>query len=320
MNAMRNPYDILGVKKSASEAEVKTAFRRLAKKYHPDQNKGDPKAEERFSEASAAYEILGDKTKRGQFDRGEIDGDGKPKHPGFDGFQDMGGFNRGGQHPAGGFKFNTGGSGGIDDILKEMFGGFGGGGPSPKSQSYSTRTHTGSSADIDVDLTVTLSDIVGGKPVRVAMPNGKTLDIKLPAGLTSGQQIRLKGQGDSGVMGSRPGDAIVTITIASDPKYAIHGANLRHDVAITLDEAVLGARIRVETLDGAVMLKVPAGSNGGQVMRIKGKGLPKASGGRGDMFVTPRIILPEEARADLEGLMHRWRDVAPYSVRGSEDT
>ncbi len=317
---MRNPYDILGVAKSASEADIKKAFRRLAKTHHPDQNAGDPKAQERFAEVNSAYEILGDADKRRKFDRGEIDAEGKPRYQDFEGFGDMGGFRRRqGAHPgAGGFGFSTGGSGGIDEILKEMFGGFGSAGAGGQARRSTAHAHPGSSNDIDVELTVTLGDIVGGEPVRVSMPNGKTLDIKLPAGLTSGQQIRLKGQGESGIMGSRPGDAIVTVTIAPHPLFSIHGSNLRLDLPVSLDEAVLGAKIRVATLDGAVNLSVPAGSTGGQVLRVKGKGLPKSGGGRGDLLVTPRIVLPDDQRKDLEGLMHRWRDTAPYSVRGKE--
>jgi DnaJ-class molecular chaperone len=325
---MRDPYQVLGVPRSASEADIKQAFRKLAKTHHPDQNAGDPKAQARFSEVNGAYEILGDKEKRGKFDRGEIDAEGKPKFTGFEGFNTGGGY---GQSGFGSGGFGTGGAyrtttdaGGADDILREIFGeGFGGmgrGGKKRRAAETASAETPARGSDLALVAAVTLEDIVGAGKARVVMPDGRTLSVKLPAGPEPGQQIRLKGQGAPSPNGGPAGDAIVTIVFEPHAVFRVDGSNLRSDIAVRLDEAVLGARLRVPTLEGEVELAIPAGTTGTKALRLRGKGLPTKAGGRGDLLVTPRIALPDEADAGLEQLMRRWQEMKTYDPRsaGSE--
>jgi DnaJ-class molecular chaperone len=314
---MRDPYEVLGVGRTASESEIKSAFRKLAKKHHPDQSK-DPKAKERFAEINAAYEIVGDKDKRRQFDRGEIGADGKPRFQGFEGF------GSGGAHPGGGgartFRWSTGGPGGGigggdfsgEDILSEILGGFGRGGGGPRGQQ---RQQSVRGQDVSATAAVTLEQIVRNEKVRVDLPTGRTVEVAVPVGTRPGQVIRLKGQGQPGPLGGQPGDALVTIEFVPHPLFRVEGDALRRDVAVTLDEAVLGAKVRVPTLDGPVTLSVPPKSSGGRALRLKGKGLPRAGGGRGDLLVTLRIVLPEGGDAELEALMKKWRETRRYSAR-----
>jgi DnaJ-class molecular chaperone len=310
---MRDPYDVLGVSKTASEAEIKSAFRKLAKKYHPDQSK-EPKAKERFAEVGSAYEILGDDKKRKAFDRGEIDAEGKPRAPQFEGF----GF--GGQPGGGprdfrnfGFDFGAGGfsteSGSIDpDILSELFGA---GRTRGRSQSQMTRGE-----DINVTMSVPLATIAHGGSIRVALPTGKTLDVAVPIGIEEGKSIRLRGQGHPGRRGGSPGDVIVTVRYAAHPLFKVEGRDLRLDLPITLYEAILGARVRAPTLSGAVEVSIAPGSNGGRVLRLRGKGLPGGAGqAAGDLMATLRVVLPNEPDAELTALMQRMRDQKPYQPR-----
>jgi len=306
---MRDPYDVLGVSKSASEAEIKSAFRRLAKKYHPDQSK-EPKAKERFAEVGSAYEILGDDKKRKAFDHGEIDAEGKPRAPQFEGF----GF--GGQQGGGprnfGFDFGAGGfsgeGGSIDpDILSELFG-------AGRTRGRSQTTSRGE--DIGVSVAVPLATIAQGGSVRVALPTGKTLDVAVPAGIDEGKSIRLRGQGHPGRRGGTAGDVIVTIRYAPHPLFKVEGRDLRLDLPIALYEAILGARVRATTLSGEVEVAIAPGSHGGRVLRLRGKGLPAGADQRaGDLLATLRIVLPSEPDADLTALMRKMRDQKPYNPR-----
>ena len=312
---MRDPYSVLGVPRTASETEIKKAFRKLAKKYHPDAQSSDPKAKDRFNEVNTAYEILGDKDKRGQFDRGEIDAEGKPKFQGFEGFGQGGGRGPGGAQ----FRWSSGGGagggmGGFDteDILREIFGGRGGFGGGAQSG------HGRTGEDIAVTARVSLENVVRGDKVRVQLPNGRKVDVNLPAGSRSGRQIRLKGQGGAGMAGGPPGDAIVTVEIVAHPLFTSDGDDLRLDLPITLDEAVLGGKVRTPTLTGMVELTVPAGASAGRTLRLKGKGLPRSDGGHGDLLVSLRIMLPEGGDEELTDLMQRWRKAGRYSVRGAE--
>ena len=298
---MRDPYTVLGVSKSASEAEIKKAFRKLAKQYHPDQNRDNPKAQEKFSEVNQAYEILGDKTKRGQFDRGEIDAEGKEKFRGFEGFGG-GGAGRQGGFGAGGFRQEHVDESSFADIINEMFGGAGRGQAGTKRRSAAR-----AGDDVVANATLTLEEIVKGQKIRVALPVGKTVDVTVPNGVENGQQIRLKGQGMPGAGGGRNGDALITVTIRPHSLFKPDGTDLRLDLPVTLDEAVLGAKVRVPTLEGAVALSIPPMSSGGRVMRLKGKGLPDKAGKRGDILATLKITLPEEPDADLDAVMEKWR-------------
>lgn len=318
---MRDPYEVLGVPRSANAAAIKSAYRKLAKKHHPDSNKDDPKAAERFAELNSANEILGDEDKRKQFDRGEIDADGKPRFQGFPG----GGGPRGRAGPGGfeSYTFRSGGTGAggpgggaFEDILNSMFGGgvrsarpgAGGG-----AQFEFDTGGIGLDLDVNVAMSVSLEESVKGGDKRVRLPNGKELNVKIPVGVTEGQQIRLRGQGES-AQGHPPGDLLITISIAPHPYFKVEGADLRIDLPVTLYEAVLGAKVRVPTLGNAVELSVPKNTSSGRTFRLKGKGLPKA-GGTGDLFVTIRIMLPDGNDAELEALMEKWRDQHPYNPR-----
>lgn len=301
---MRDPYDILGVAKGASEAEIKKAFRNLAKKYHPDTHAGDDKAAKRFQEISGAYDILGDKEKRAKFDRGEIDAGGNAR--GFDprahGFQ--GGFHGG---PAGDgareFHFEHGGAGfRPEDIFADLFGGMGGG----------RRAQPRKGEDYALTLTVGFEEAARGSTRRIALPDGREIDVKIPAGLKDGQQIRLRGQGGAGGSGGPSGDVLANVSVAAHPFYTRDGNHLRMDLPITLKEAVLGGSVTVPTLSGPVALKVPAGSNTGAVLRLKGKGI-EAGGPAGDLYVRLVIALPDKPDAALHKFVESWH--ADYDPR-----
>src|ERR1700683_4617096 len=313
---MRDPYEVLGVPRGASAAAIKSAYRKLAKKHYPDANKNDPKSQARFSELNSANEILGDEDKRKQFDRGEIDAEGKPRFQGFPG----GGDPRGRAGP-GGFETHTfrtggGGGGGVEDILNSMFGGAAGRGQRPGAGGTTFEFDPGGIAldlDLSVAMTVSLEEAVKGGEKRIRLPTGKELNVKIPAGVAAGQQIRLKGQGET-APGHPPGDLLITIGIAPHAFFKVDGNDLRVDLPITLYEAVLGGKVRVPTLGSAVELSIPKTTSSGRTFRLKAKGLPKP-GGTGDLFVTTRIMLPDGNDAELEALMQKWRDGHPYNPR-----
>ena len=316
---MRDPYTVLGVSRSASEKDIKSAYRKLAKKYHPDQNPDDPTAHGKFAEATHAYDLLNDSEKRGQFDRGEIDADGNPRFAGFG----NGGFGgaRGGPRPgagAGGFS--------AEDILKEFMSGFGGqprGGAGARGAAGGAQwdPFTGTAAggaggrmgkgdDVIVNVTISLEDAHKAASVPVRIPSGKVLSVKLPEKVEEGQQIRLKGQGSPSPYGE-PGDALVTVRFEKSKTFRKDGHDVRTDVPVTLYEAVLGAKVRVPTLDGSVELTLPPGMDTSKALRLKGKGLY----GDGDLYVNIRVVLPPGGDADLEALARFMRDQKPYKVR-----
>src|SRR5579885_37649 len=321
---MRDPYQVLGVSKNASEAEIKSAFRKLAKKLHPDANKHDPKAASRFAELNAAYEIVGDENKRKAFDRGEIDAEGKPRFQGFEGFgaQPGGGFRTGpGDMHFESFSFGPdgfqrggtgfrGNSGGFEDILRNVFGGAGRGGARFAPEDFA---QPAGGQDLHAAITISLPDAAKGTKTRVHLPTGKDVEVKIPAGLRSGQTIRLKGQGWPNAHG-RPGDALITVNVAPHPLFTPDGLDLRLDLPITLYEAALGGKVRVPTLDGAVDLAIPAGTNSGRTFRLKGKGL-KTKAGTGDLLAAVRIVLPDRTDDEFKNLMKTWRDKKPYDPR-----
>src|SRR6202041_3125823 len=319
---MRDPYEVLGVPRGASAAAIKSAYRKLAKKHHPDANKNDPKSAARFSELNSANEIIGDEDKRKQFDRGEIDADGKPRFQGFPG----GDPRARGASPGGGFEsrtFRTGGAGaggfgggGFEDILNSMFSGGGVRGARPGAGGAFEFDPGGIALDLDlsVAMTVSLEESVNGAEKRVRLPTGKELNVRIPAGVTAGQQIRLKGQGET-APGHPPGDLLITISIAPHPFFKVAGGDLRVDLPITLYEAVLGGKVRVPTLGSAVELSIPKNTSSGRTFRLKGKGLPKAGGATGDLFATTRIMLPDGNDSELETLMQKWRDGHTYNPR-----
>jgi DnaJ-class molecular chaperone len=318
---MRDPYEVLGVPRGASAAAIKSAYRKLAKKHHPDANKNDPKAAARFSELNSANEIIGDEDKRKAFDRGEIDAEGKPRFQGFPGGDPRA---RGGPGGPGGFETHTfrssggpggPGAGGFEDILNSMFGGAAARGAPGGGRTFEFDTG-GIAVDLDlsVAMTVSLEESVKGVEKRVRLPTGKELNVRIPAGVVAGQQIRLKGQGET-APGHRPGDLLITVNIAAHPFFKVEGSDLRVELPITLYEAVLGGKVRVPTLGSAVELSIPKNTSSGRTFRLKGKGLPKPTATAGDLLVTARIVLPDGNDAELETLMQKWRDGHPYNPR-----
>ena len=305
---MADPYATLGVARNATEKDIKSAYRKLAKELHPDRNKDNPKAAERFSDVTKAYDLLSDKDKRAQFDRGEIDADGNPAMPfGMGG----GGFGGGGFHPgAGGARgFSAqdfegfGGAEGLDigDIFEGLFGRGGMGGATAGRRPPPPRK----GANVQYRLRVPFADAASLKAQRITLADGKTIDLKLPAGVEDGTQMRLSGKGEPGPAG--PGDALVTIMIEPHPFFRRDGDDVRLDLPVTLDEALQGAKVKVPTVDGAVMLTVAPGSGSGKVLRLKGKGFTKKGGGRGDQLVTLEIELPDDVR-ELAAKLDGWRD------------
>jgi DnaJ-class molecular chaperone len=300
---MRDPYEVLGVSKTASEAEIKKAFRALAKKHHPDTHSGDAGAKKRFQEISAAYEIVGDKEKRGKFDRGEIDAAGNVR--GFDP-RGGGGFAGGGANPRD-FHFNWGGqeqAEGVrgEDIFSELFGGLGGG--------RGRRNQPRRGESYELGLTVAFEEAARGSTRRVLLPDGRDVDVRIPPGLRDGQQIRLKGQGGAG---GPPGDVMLNVSVAPHPFYTRDNNDLRMDLPITLKEAVLGGKVPVPTLSGTVTLTLPANSNSGAVLRLKGKGI-QMKDAAGDMYVKLVVTLPEKPDADLKKFVEGWG--TEYDPRG----
>ncbi|MBK6707423.1 MAG: J domain-containing protein [Sphingomonadales bacterium] len=288
---MADPYSTLGVSKGADEKAIKSAYRKLAKELHPDRNQDNPKAAERFGEVTHAYDLLSDPQKRGQYDRGEIDENGQPRSPFGAGFGGGSPFGGGGQHPGqGGFEFG----GGIDlgDIFDGLFGGGAGarpGGPRPQPGPPPK------GANVAYEHLVSFTDAAKLEPQRFTLRDGKTVEFKLPAGIVSGQQIRIPGKGQPGPGGH--GDAMVTLKVGKHPFYERDGDNIRLDLPISLKEAIAGAKVKVPTIDGAVMLSVPSGAQSGTTMRIKGRGFAKKGGERGDQLVTLHIRLPSDMAA-----------------------
>ncbi|CAN5416056.1 J domain-containing protein [soil metagenome] len=299
---MADPYTTLGVERGADEAAIKKAYRKLAKELHPDRNKDNPKASERFSQVTNAYDLLNDKDKRARFDRGEIDGDGNPAAPfGFGGGQPRGGFEASGSGFAGAADAD------LSDIFEGLFGGAqqrGGGGFSSGFGGFGRRPAP-KGANIAYRLAVDFADAATLSPQRITLSDGKTIDLKLPVGVENGTQMRLSGKGQPGPGG--PGDAIVTIEIGRHAFFTRDGDDVRLDLPVTLKEAVGGASVRVPTVEGAVMLSVPKGSTSGKTLRLKGRGFHKKGGGRGDQLVSLIVDLPA-GDAALEAFVDGWID------------
>jgi DnaJ-class molecular chaperone len=313
--AMSDPYSILGVARGANEKDIKSAYRKLAKELHPDRNQDNPQATERFGRVTAAYDLLSDKDKRAQFDRGEIDGDGNPTHP----FGGMGG-GGGGQRGFGGGFEGFGGSGGnpegidLDELFGGMFGGAkqrGGAGGMGGGGFGGQRRPPPRGGNVQYRLAVPFADAATRADQRITLSDGKTLDLKLPAGVEDGTQMRLKGKGEQGPGGA--GDALVTITVTPHPFFRRYGDDIRLDLPVTLDEAVNGAKVKVPTVDGPVMLTIAPGSSSGKVLRLKGKGFSTRNGERGDQLVSLLVDLPGDD-ADLVRRLDGWQD--SRNIRG----
>jgi DnaJ-class molecular chaperone len=300
LTSMADPYQLLGVQRTASAAEIKSAYRSLAKELHPDRNRDNPKAAERFSEITRAYDLLSDAGRRARFDRGEVDLDGNPLHnygAGFGGGpwgnDPRRGGGMGGGVPPGGF----GGDGAdFGDIFEGLFGGGRGRRSAPPPRK---------GGNIAYRMTVGFADAATLVPQRITLGDGKTIDLKLPAGLETGTQMRLVGKGEPGPAG--PGDATVTIEIKPHAFFRRDGHDIRLDLPVTLKEAVAGAKVRVPTVDGPVNLAVPPGSTSGKVLRLKGKGFTRKDGTRGDQLVTLEVDVPADDAA-LATFVAQWED------------
>jgi DnaJ-class molecular chaperone len=303
---MRDPYEVLGVAKNASAKDIKSAYRKLAKKHHPDQNPNDPKAKDRFAAVNQAYEVVGDEKARGAYDRGEIDAEGKPKFQGFEGAaggDPFAGFRRqqgpGGAH----FEFRTGRPGGDpfdgnSDIFSQIFGdAFSG----ARGTGRADRRQPAQAADLNVTMDISVEEAATADKVTAMFPDGRKVAVKLPAYVEDGQTIRLKGQGEQGP--GQPGDALVKIHIRRHARYRIEGRDLHVDLPVDLADAVLGAKVAVETPTGKLAVNVPAWSSSDKVLRLKGRGLPEKAGGHGDLYAHVRLMLPEGGDAELETLM-----------------
>ena len=312
----RDPYQELGVSRTASADEIRKAFRKLAKQHHPDTNPDNKAAEERFKRVSAAFDIVGDPDKRKKFDAGEIDADGRETARGFAGGQGPwgaspgGGFQRRGGGGSGPFQSETFEGADLGDILGEMFGGRGGGrgGAGGGFGGFSQR-----GADVRARLEIDLEDAIRGGKKRIAFSDGRTIDVSIPKGAQEGQTLRLKGQGHPGRAG--PGDAFIELTILPHPIFRQEGEVLVMDVPVTVYDAVLGGKVEAPTPDGPVTLTVPKAANTGTRLRLKGRGLSDAQGRRGDLFARLTVVLPDAVDAELEAFAEAWRQKRPYTPR-----
>ena len=290
-----DPYTVLGVKKDASQDEIQKAYRRLAKKFHPDLNPGNKQAEERFKEISAAYDLLGDPKKRIRFDRGEIDATGaeRPQHRFYRDFADS----RSPYASDAGFADFAG----AEDILSEIFG---------RAGRADIRMR---GSDVQYRLELDFLDAINGGKRQITLPDGSVLDVNIPPGTRDGQILRLRGKGRAGLGGGPPGDALVEIEVRPHRIFTRKGDDIHLDLPISLSEAVLGGKVKVPTPSGTVTMTVPKWANTGTVLRLRGRGVPRVDGSKGDEFVTLRVMLPEKPDPELEKFVAHWRGA--YSPR-----
>jgi len=301
---MNDPYKVLGVGKSANPDELKTAYRKLAKKLHPDVNPGRKDIEQKFKEVTAAYDLLSDKDKRARFDRGEIDAMGNERAFSGADANPFGGQWRGG--PRGGDPFGQ--FGGAEDIFAEFMGGVRGGGGNRRAGSGVR------GPDVTYSLAIPFVEAALGGKRRLTLSSGKTIDVTIPPGTDEGNKLRLRGAGMPGT-GGGAGDAIIEMHIEPHAWFVRKESDIHLDVPVSLPEAVLGTSAKVPTLDGQVTVRVPKGANSDSVLRLKGKGVPKADGTRGDMFVKIKIMLPEPVPADLTEFVESWSKQNGYDPR-----
>ena len=291
-----DPYTTLGVKKDATQDEIQKAYRRLAKKLHPDLNPGNKVAEEKFKEVSAAYDLLGDPDKRARFDRGEIDESGteRPRQQYYRDFADQDGWSAYTNNS--GFA-DFGDYAGTEDILSEIFG----------RQGRAARRRRGQ--DVRYHLDLSFLDAVNGGKQSIVLPDGTTLEVNIPPGTRDGQILRLRGKGRPAAGDGQPGDALIEISVKPHPYFTHKGDDIYLDLPISLKEAVLGAKIKVPTPGGAVTVAVPKWSNTGRVLRLKGRGVPRADGSKGDEYVTLKLMLPQKPDPKLEAFVAEWQPV-----------
>ncbi|MBS4046390.1 MAG: J domain-containing protein [Alphaproteobacteria bacterium] len=321
---MRDPYQVLGVARGVSNDDLRKAYRKLAKEFHPDRNQGNETASDRFKEISAAYDLIGDPEKRGKYDRGEIDASGQPRARGFGGgaYRPGGGAAGAGGGPFGGFGFdpNAGGEDIFDEIFGQMRRGRGAAGGAGAGAGFGARNANRPmrGADRHFNLKIGFLDAARGCKRRLTMPDGKQLDVTIPPGLGDGQQIRLRHQGDAGRNNGEAGDALIEVTVEPHAFFTRQGDDLHLELPVTLDEAILGAKIPVPTIDGMVAVSVPKGASSGTTLRLKGRGFPLKGGAsdqRGDQYVKLKLVLPEKPNSALEKLIEGWAKSNKYDVR-----
>jgi DnaJ-class molecular chaperone len=297
---MRDPYEVIGVPRSATADEIKQAYRNLAKKLHPDLNPGNKKAEQAFKELSAAYDLLSDPDKRARFDRGEIDASGaeRPREQPF--YRTYAEGDQGARYR----RFEGEDNPFADDVFAELFGAAG-------RQGIRLR-----GADVSYSLEVDFPEAAKGATRRVTLADGKTLDVTIPPGTENGQILRLKSQGHPGIGGGPAGDAFIEIRVRPHPFFTRVGNDVHVELPVSLPEAILGGSVTVPTLDGRVVLKIPPGSNTGTQLRLKGKGiLNQATRQRGDQLVKLRVVLPDKIDSELQEFIKRWSEAHPYDAR-----
>jgi DnaJ-class molecular chaperone len=302
----QDPYQELGVSRNASAAEIRKAFHKLAKKHHPDVTQGDKASEEKFKRVSAAFDLLGDPEKRAKYDAGEIDADGRETMRAYSHGPFGQGFAGAGFGDEGGGNFRSGAFEGVDlnDILGEMFGNRGG----TRGAGFASR-----GADVRARLDIDLEEAIAGAKRRLPFSDGRVLDVTIPKGVADGQTLRLKGQGSPGRAG--PGDALIEIAIRPHPIYRREGDQLVMDLPVSVPDAVLGGKVQADTPDGPVALNVPKGSNSGQILRLKGRGLSDGQGRRGDLLARLMVTLPDAPEPELQALAETWRAERPYTPR-----
>lgn len=313
-----DPYAVLGVSRTASDDDIRKAFRKLAKELHPDVNPGDAKAAERFKRVSQAWDILGDADKRKKFDRGEIDASGEQRHAYHRAGAGAGAYGRGGARPR-----SPVDDMGFSDIFSDLFGSAGGqragaAGAGFGGAGYGTGGaggYTPQGQDARYTLDVDFLEAIRGARKRVTLPDGSSLDITVPEGVSDGQTLRLRGKGHRSPTGGRPGDALVEINVGKHPQFERDGETIRSTVSVSIDEAVLGAKIPVETVHGTVQLSVPKGTSSGKTLRLRGKGVKARSGQIGDHLVTIQIVLPDEIDDSLSFFMSEWKQSNGYNPR-----
>lgn len=296
---VRNPYEVLGVASSASPAEIQTAYRKLAKKLHPDLNPGDKSAEDKFKEVAGAYDLLGDAEKRRRFDSGEIDATGaeRPQRPYY---RDYAASDQAHTYAdASGFADFAEGDDALADLLRRA------------QQARANRR----GPDLHYRLPISFEDSIKGADKRLTLPEGGTLDVKIPPGLIDGQVLRLKGKGAPGAGTGGPGDALIEVEVLADPRFTRDGDDIALELPISLSEAVLGGRVPVPTPTGYVTMSVPKGSNTGTTLRLKGKGAPRREGGHGDEFVKLKVVLPKPPDPDLEAFVANWANGKTFDPR-----